>query len=122
MDTLLWAAQSGLALLFFYSGLMKSTQPEQKLVAMGMTGVEHLPVPLIRFIGIAELLGVVGLLLPGLLHQWLLLTALAALCLGLIMLPAAVIHYRRGEFKAVALNGFVFVISLWVAYSRWPVA
>lgn len=119
MNTLLWIAQGFLALTFFYSSLMKSTQPEQKLVAMGQTGVEHLPLPLIRFIGIAELIGVVGLLLPVLLNRWAFLTPLAALCLGAIMIPAGVIHYRRGEPKALAFNAFIFVLSLLVAYGRW---
>lgn len=68
MNTLLWVGQGFLALTFFNSGLMKSTQPEQKLVAMGQTGVEHLPLLLIRFIGIAELFGVSGLLIAGLLY------------------------------------------------------
>jgi uncharacterized membrane protein YphA (DoxX/SURF4 family) len=122
MNTVLWVAQGFLATVFFYSGLMKSTRSEQTLVAMGMTGVEHLPTPFIRFIGIAELLGAAGLLLPGLLRQWPVLTALAALSLGLIMLPAAVIHYRRGELRSVALNGVIFVGCLWVAIGRWPVA
>lgn len=118
MNTLLWVGQGFLALTFFYSGLMKSTQPEQKLVAMGQTGVEHLPLPLIRFIGLSELFGVAGLLLPGLLNQWTFLTPLAALCLGAIMIPAGIIHYRRSEPKAVAFNAFLFVLSLLVAYGR----
>ena len=122
MNTVPWITQGLLATAFLYSGLMKSTRSEQALVAMGMTGVEHLSLSLIRFIGVAELLGTAGLVLPGLLHQWAMLTALAAVCLGLIMLPAAVIHYRRGEFKSIALNGVIFVSSLWVAIGRWPVA
>ena len=98
---------------------MKSTQTEHKLVAMGQTGVEHLPLPLIRFIGVAELAGVAGLLLPGLTHQWPALTPLAALCLGMIMIPAAIIHYRRREMKAVWLNAVILLVCVVVAYGRW---
>lgn len=119
MNTLLWIAQGFLALTFFYSGLMKSTQPEQKLVAMGQIGVEHLPLPLIRFIGVSELIGLASLLLPGLLNRWTFLTPLAALCLSAIMIPAGVIHYRRGELKAVGFNLFIFVLTLLVGYGRW---
>ncbi len=64
VNTMLWVAQSLLAVLFLFSGVMKSTQSEQKLVASGQTGVEGLPRPLIRFIGISEILGAVGLVLP----------------------------------------------------------
>ena len=87
-------------------------------MAMGQTGVEHLPLPLIRFIGITELLGVAGLILPDLLDYWRVLTPLAAGCLGLIMLPAGVIHYRRGEFRAVAFNVLVFLLCGLVVYGR----
>lgn len=119
MNVVLWVIQGFLALAFFYSGLMKSTRSEQKLVAMGMTGVEHLPLPLIRFIGISELAGTVGLILPLLLNQLPVLTSLSALCLGLIMIPAAIIHYRRGELQTVGLNSVFFVLCGVVAYCRW---
>ena len=119
MNAFLWVIQGFLASVFFYSGLMKSTQPEQKLVAMGQTGVEHLPLPLIRFIGISELVGVLGLTLPEWLQYWPALTPVAALCLGLIMLPAGVIHYRRHELKAVGFNAFVLLLCLAVVYGRW---
>ncbi|GAB4039667.1 DoxX family protein [Spirosoma jeollabukense] len=119
MNALLWLIQVFLASVFLYSGLMKSTQSEQKLVAMGQTGVESLPLPLIRFIGISELAGVLGLILPVLLNYWPVLTSVSASCLGLIMLPAGVIHYRRGEFKAVAFNGLVFMLCGFVLYGRW---
>ena len=119
MNVVLWVIQGFLALVFFYSGLMKSTRREQTLVAMGMTGVEHLPLPLIRFIGISELAGATGLILPLLLNQLPVLTPLSALCLGLIMIPAAIIHHRRGEPKTVGLNGVFFALCVFVAYSRW---
>ena len=120
MNATLWVTQFFLAAVFFYSGLMKSTKSERKLVAMGQTGVEGLPLPFIRFIGITELIGVVGLLLPTSLNYWPVLTPIAALCLGLIMPPAAFIHYRRGELKAVGFNAFVLLLCLLVAYGRWP--
>lgn len=99
---------------------MKSTRSEGDLVAMGQTGVDRLPLPLIRFIGISELVGVVGLLLPGLLQYGFILTPVAAVCLGLIMLPAGVIHFRRNEFRAVAFNVFILLLCLLTAFGRWP--
>ncbi|MBO0938790.1 DoxX family protein [Fibrella sp. HMF5335] len=119
MNTILWLVQVLLSLLFGYSGVMKATQSAPKLVAMGQTGVEHLPLPLIRFIGLSELAGVAGLLLPGLLHQSPTLTPLAALCLGLIMVPAGIIHYQRGEYKTIWINVITLALCLLVAYGRW---
>jgi hypothetical protein len=37
----------------------------------------------------------------------------------MIMLPAAVIHYRRGERGTAVFNSFVFALCMWVAYNRW---
>lgn len=121
MNTLIWVGQGLLVIIFLYSGLMKSSKTRAELVAMGQTGVEHLPLPVIRFIGSSELVGVAGLLLPQLTGILPVLTPLAALCLGVIMIPAGVIHYQRGERKAVWLNIGTLVICLVVAYGRWNV-
>jgi uncharacterized membrane protein YphA (DoxX/SURF4 family) len=119
MNTLLWTGQLFLVVVFVYSGLMKATQTESKLVAMGQTGVEGLPLPLIRFIALAELLGAIGLVVPWWSNCLPTLTPIAALCLGTIMLPAAWIHYRRREGWSVALNLFILVVCGLVAYGRF---
>lgn len=119
MNTALWAGQCLLALIFLYSGICKTLLPEQKLVAMGQTGVENLAAPLIKFIGLSEIIGVAGLLLPGLLHMAPVLTSVAAFCLGLIMLPAAVIHYRRNEKRTMIFNLIILLLCIWVGYHRW---
>lgn len=118
MNTALWITQGFLALIFLYSGWMKATRTEQRLVAIGQTGVEHLPLPLIRFIGISEILGVVGLIVPWLTRINPALTPIAALCLGLIMVPAAIIHYRRHEKRTMLLNVAILILCAWVAYGR----
>jgi uncharacterized membrane protein YphA (DoxX/SURF4 family) len=112
MNTALWIGQCFLSLVFLYSGICKVMLPEQKLVAMGQTGVDGLAAPFIKFIGISELLGVAGLLLPGWLQLAPVLTPTAAFCLGLIMLPAAAIHYRRGEKSTVIFNIFILLLCL----------
>lgn len=119
MNTALWIGQCFLAFVFFYSGIMKATQSEQKLVAMGQTGVEGLAAPFIKFIGISEIIGATGLLLPWYTQLVPVLTPLAAFCLGTIMLPAASIHYKRGEKWTVVLNIFILLLCLWVGYRRW---
>lgn len=118
MNTALWVAQASLALVFLYSGWSKTTRSAVQLVAMGQTGVEHLSIPLIRFIGVSELVGVVGLLVPWFTQLVPMLTPIAAFCLGLIMIPASVIHYRRHEYLAVGFNIFIFLLCGLVAYGR----
>lgn len=119
MNSALWFSQALLAILFAYSGWMKSTRSAQQLVAIGQTGIEHIPTLLIRFIGVSELIGVVGLLVPWYTQIMPILTPIAALCLGLIMLPAGVIHYRRHEKQTVLVNVAILLLCLFVAYGRF---
>lgn len=67
MNALLWTLQGTLAAIFTVSGLAKISQPKQRLIAIGQTGVTPFPVPVIRFTAFCELLGAVGILLPWLL-------------------------------------------------------
>ena len=118
MNMILWILQVLLAIVFLYSGFCKSAYPRQKLVEMGQTGVADLPLPMIRFIGIAEILGAAGLILPMLLNIYPALTPVAGFFLALIMPFAAWIHYKRKEYKNVMLNGLIFLLCLLVAVGR----
>jgi len=118
MNTILWVLQLLVAIVFLYSGTQKSIYSEQKLVASGQTGVEGLPIGVIRFIGISEILGTIAIILPLLLHILPVLTTIAAICLAAIMIPAAVIHYKRREFKNVLTNCILFLICVFIAYGR----
>jgi uncharacterized membrane protein YphA (DoxX/SURF4 family) len=118
MNTVLWILQSMVALVFLYSGINKSIFSEQKLIASGQTGVAGLPQQFIKFIGISEIFGAFGLILPLLFKVLPILTAISALCLAFIMLPAAIIHYRRKEYKNVLNNCVIFLICLFIAYGR----
>jgi len=85
MNTLLWILQSIVAATFLYSGIQKSIYSEKKLVAIGQTGVEGLPIALIRFIGVSEILGTIGIILPLLLHILPVLTTVSAICFAAII-------------------------------------
>ncbi|HEX8576371.1 MAG TPA: DoxX family protein [Flavobacterium sp.] len=120
MNTFLWICQVFLAFAFGYSGVMKSFQNREYLVSIGQTGVDGLPYWVIRFIGVAEILGTAGLVLPWATQILPLLTSISALCLAVIMIPAGVIHYKRKEYKTVlAINVTFFILSLFVAYMRF---
>jgi uncharacterized membrane protein YphA (DoxX/SURF4 family) len=119
MNNILWILQSFIAFTFLYSGVCKSYFSEPKLVSMGQTGVEGLPVYFIRFIGITEILGAIGLILPGLLSTSPVLTPIAAICLAFIMPFAATIHYKRKEYKSVLFNCVIFLLCLVIAYGRF---
>jgi uncharacterized membrane protein YphA (DoxX/SURF4 family) len=118
-DGVLWVCQSLLALVFTFSGVVKATQPVPRIVAMGQTGVDGLRPALVHFIGVAELCGVLGLLLPGPLGIVPVLTPIAAACLGLIMVLAAPIHVRRREYWTAVGNLVLLAVCAAVAVGRW---
>ena len=118
-NTALWICQILLAIVFGYSGLMKSTKTEKELVEMGQTGVENLSPETIRFIGIMEILGTVGIILPYLTGILAILTPLAAVGFGIIMILASVVHFRRNEKTTALLNLFLLGLCAFVAYGRF---
>jgi uncharacterized membrane protein YphA (DoxX/SURF4 family) len=119
MNTYLWIIQCFLALAFGYSGIMKSSQSRERLVSIGQTGVEHLSYPLIRFIGITEVLGAIGIIVPWYTGIIPVLTPVTAVCFAVIMVLAAPIHYRRKEAKGVEINVFFFLLSVFIAWMRF---
>jgi hypothetical protein len=119
LNIVLWVCQVLLAAVFGYSGLMKSTKTEKELVAIGQTGVENLSAGLIRFIGITEILGVLGILLPELTGIFPFLTPITAIGFGIIMILAAFVHFKRNEKTAVLVNLFLLLLSAFVAYGRF---
>lgn len=114
---LLWILQGGLAAMFCMAGLMKAIQPVEAL-AESLPWVASTPLILVRFIGISELLGGIGLLLPAILRIKPFLTIWAALGLGIVMLLAALFHGSRGEFEAIGFNLFMVAIALFIAWGR----
>lgn len=96
---------------------MKLTAPIDEL-AQTMTWVTALPVWLVRFIGLVEIAGALGLVLPALTRIQPQLTPLAGAALVLVMLLATVFHIVRGEFGLVLPNIVLMVLAGLVAYGR----
>ena len=117
MNYALWIVQVLLALLFLFSGWMKLVLPLDKL-----TGPVALPGWLTRFIGVAEVLGGLGLILPNLLRIQPWLTPLAALGLILIMIGAIVVTLAGGMIDAALFSLVVGLLAGFVAYGRWRLA
>jgi len=119
MNTILWICQGLLSVAFLFSGINKTVLSEQQLIAKGQTGVANLSTPVIRFIGISEILGAVGIIVPWLTNIWPVLTPVSAICFAVIMVLAANIHYKLHEPRNVATNMFLLLLSLFVAYGRF---
>lgn len=113
----LWTAQGLLAVMFIMAGIMKTTQPIGVL-AESLPWVTSTPLGLVRFIGISELLGGLGLLIPSIFRFKPYLTVWAALGLALVMVLAAGFHASRGEFSSIGMNIVLIGIALFIAWGR----
>ena len=117
MTYALWIVQVLLALLFVFAGGMKLVLPLDKLA-----GPVALPGWFIRFIGVAELLGGIGLILPAALRIRPGLTPLAAIGLLGIMTGAVAVTLIGGEYLGAAISVVVGLLAAFVAYGRWRLA
>ena len=113
----LWIAQGLLAAMFLMAGAMKSTQPIEQL-ATSLPWVKEVPAGLVRFIGICEFLGAVGLVLPSLLRIQPKLTIYAAIGIATIMIFALVFHISKGETSVIGMNIVIGLIAVFVAWGR----
>jgi len=114
---LLWTVQVLLALLFLFAGGVKLVMSNADLTAQ-----IALPAVFLRFIGVMEILGGLGLVLPGMLRIRTGLTPLAAAGLSIIMTGAVVVTIQTMGSALAALPFVTGVLALLVAYGRWRLA
>ena len=117
MTYALWVVQGLLALLFLFAGGMKLVLPLEAL-----EGPVALPGLFLRCIGVAEVLGALGLVLPGLLRMRPGLTPLAAAGLVIIMTGATVVTVAGGQLAPALLSVVVGLLAAFVAFGRWRLA
>jgi len=117
MNYVLWGAQVVLACIFLFAGGMKLVTPIEVLMAQ----MAQMPLPglFVRFIGVAEVLGALGLILPGLLRIRPGLTPLAAVGLVIIMIGATVLTLAIGNVAAALISLVVGLLAAFVTYGRW---
>lgn len=118
MDIALWIVQGFLAVLYLVAGASKvfrTTAVKEQAAWAGRSSDGY-----VRFIGIVEILGALGLVLPVLtgILPW--LTPVAALGLALVQLLAIVtVSLRDKDYKALAINLVLLAMALFVAYGRF---
>ncbi len=122
MNIVLWIIQVLLALLFLFAGGMKLVISPEVLQAMGSPNQIVLPGLLVRFIGVCEVLGALGLILPGLLRIRPGLTPLAAAGLVIIMIGATVLSFAADGIAEALIPFVTGILAAFVAYGRWRLA
>jgi uncharacterized membrane protein YphA (DoxX/SURF4 family) len=119
MNIVLWILQVLLAIMFFLAGVMHGFQQERAKAQFKWPA--DVSPGLLTFIGVAEILGAIGLILPALTGVLPWLTPLAALGLAVIMLLAIIFHARRREYPNIVVNLILLILAAFVAYGRWMV-
>jgi uncharacterized membrane protein YphA (DoxX/SURF4 family) len=122
MNIALWIIQILLTLIFLFAGGTKLVLSLETMKAMGSPNQILLPGLLIRFIGVCEVLGALGLILPGLLRIRSSLTPLAAAGLTIIMIGATVITCAGDGFAMAVPPLVIGLLTAFVAYGRWRLA
>ena len=117
MNKLLWVIQVLVALVFLFSGVIKFVMPVEVMMKQS-------PVPLwfLRFIGVCEILGAIGLIVPGLTRIRPGLTPLAAAGLVIIMIGAVSITVKTIGVGPAVLPFVVGILAAFVAWGRWRAA
>ena len=119
MTYALWIIQVSLALLFLFAGGTKLVIPPDVLASMGSPNQIPLPARFVRFIGVCEVFGALGLILPGLLRIKPYLTPLAAAGLVVILIGATALTIAADGVAAGVVPLVVGLLAAFVAYGRW---
>jgi uncharacterized membrane protein YphA (DoxX/SURF4 family) len=117
MNIALWVVQALLAALFLFAGGMKFVMSVEEMT-------KQIPLPgwFLHFIGVCEILGALGLILPWLRRIRPGLTPLAAAGLVIIMIGATVIALMTDGIAMALIPLVVGILCAFVAYGRWRVA
>jgi uncharacterized membrane protein YphA (DoxX/SURF4 family) len=118
MNILLWIIQILLALLFLFAGGTKLVMSTEALNAMTSPNQVHVPILFLRFIGVCEVLGALGLILPGLFRIRRGLTPLAAVGLLIIVIGASVITLIGDGLAAAIIPIVTGLLCAFIAYGR----
>jgi len=111
-----------LGLAVIATGLRKLTQPTEKLAERGLAWTEDFTPSQVKGIGAVELLGGLGVILPGLTGIAPILVPTAATGLVVVMIGAIAVHIRRKETSAIALPTVLLLLAAFLAVGRFWLA
>ena len=120
MNTTLWIVQGLLAAAFLMAGSIKLLKPKSELKPQLGDWVDSLSEPVFKIIGVLEVLGAIGLILPMAIQILPVLTPIAAIGLAMTMLGAMILHFQRNEKEdAINKNMPLLLLALFVTVGRF---
>lgn len=117
MNIALWIIQGLAALGFVYSGRLKAFQYEKAKASWGW--VKDVPKAFVVFIGVAELVGAFGLILPQAMDIVPILSPIAAAGLATVVFLGALFHVTRKEYREIGINIVFFVLTVFIVIGRF---
>lgn len=119
MDIVLWVDAAVLAAILAGTGVLRLVRSQDELAAMRHHWVEAFSPGLVKGIGVLELLGAVGLVVPPLVGVAPVLAPVAAVGVVLLMAAASMTHARRSEWSNAAGTVVLLVMAALVAWGRF---
>jgi uncharacterized membrane protein YphA (DoxX/SURF4 family) len=114
----LWSAQILLAAFYGFAGALKTFMSPDELPSMGLNYAMEIPYLLLLFIGVCELAGAAGVLLPALTRTKPWLTPLAAFGFVVLQVLAIGFHLSRGETEVLPMNVIALAVAAFVVWGR----
>ena len=118
MNVVVWVVQVLLGLMFLFAGVSKALRPREELRKQ-MGWVEDFSAGQVKVIGLIEVLGGLGVILPSWTGIAPVLAPIAATGLALDMVLAALVHMRRKEYQMVGVHAARFLLAVFVAVMRF---
>lgn len=115
MEAFIWFARGVLALLFIVTGMMKILQTKEKL-SEKMDWVDDFSSGTLKFVGVVELIGALGLILPFLFDFPKSIVSFSAVGLAVVQFLALGVHFKRKENISMVFNIVLLILSLFVAF------
>lgn len=119
MNIALWIVAGLLAAMFLLAGGMKVAVPKEKLETSTMQWAKPWSRPQLQSLGVVEILGALGLILPRALKIAPVLTPLAAVGLAITMVGAIVVHYRMKDYQGIGMPAVLLILAIVVAVGRF---
>ncbi len=110
-----WILAGALALSSLFAAGLKFARTQDQLYAMGQEWVEDFSPNSIKGIGVAELLGAIGVILPPLTQIAPVLAPIAAIGIAVLQVGAGITHVRRKEYRMLSANGPLVILAVVVA-------
>jgi uncharacterized membrane protein YphA (DoxX/SURF4 family) len=119
MNTALWVVSGLLAVVFLGAGALKLVRSKEALAAGGFKWVQDYSANQVRLIGIAEILGAFGLIVPPLVKIAPIVAPIAAVCLVVVMIGATYTHAKFKEYPQAVITILFAILSAFVAWGRF---